>query len=95
MNLTKIEENHYSIQISDLPQNHNAPGLSLCRKLLKLGYCPETKITFLRGTCCSFYVHSIGEGAKWTVKETKDIGPIFVRYTEKEIYNEKTRDNVS
>lgn len=69
------KKNHYSIQISDLPQNSMTPCLSLCRKLLKGGYSPDTSITFLRGTQHAVLVPSIGDAAKLGVRDNK-----FVKY---------------
>lgn len=61
------------------PINHS-PALNYCRKLLKQGIDPEERLDVYRGEMLAYSVTSIGEGAKWKVREDKWIGPIFQPY---------------
>lgn len=61
------------------PENHS-PGFDYCRKLLKQGYPVDTCLEVYRDDMLCLTFPSIGEGAKWAIKENKDEGPTFKKY---------------
>lgn len=55
------------VQFEDLPRQS---AFSYCRKLLDQGESPDSRLEIYRnGPNWDFCISSIGEGAKWTVKE--------------------------
>lgn len=61
---------------------NNSPILDWCRKLIKDGEDPETKLEVYREgkTEPDFIVKNIGEGAKFAVRENNEKGPHFIKY---------------
>ena len=59
------------IEFEDIPNRKltHTPTLTHCRRLLKEGYPPETKLEVTRNGHVDLIIHNIGEGAKLTVKE--------------------------
>jgi hypothetical protein len=55
----------------------NTPVLNLCRALVEAGHDPNRPLDAYRGRVLALSVHSIGEGARLTVKEDR-CGPRFV-----------------
>lgn len=49
----------------------NTPYLTHCRRLLKKGVDPETRLEITRNGRVDFIISSIGYGAKWTVDENR------------------------
>jgi hypothetical protein len=60
----------------------HAPVLSLCRALMEVDHDPATSLHAYRGVTLCLRVRSIGEGAKFTVKDGKTGRPRFARYAE-------------
>jgi hypothetical protein len=57
----------------------SAPVLTLCRVLVAAGHDPRRPLHAYRGDVLALKVRSIGEGAKFTVKEDRT-GPRFVTW---------------
>jgi hypothetical protein len=60
----------------------HAPVLALCRKLIEAGYDPPRPLHAYRGNTLSLRVRSIGEGAGWTVKDSRFGTPVLHRWRE-------------
>jgi hypothetical protein len=60
----------------------HAPALALCRKLIEAGCDPDRPLHAYRGDTLSLRVRSIGEGARWTVKESRFGTPVLHRWRE-------------
>ena len=62
-------------------KSKRAPILSYCRKLIKDGIDPETRLEVYRdGKEPDIIVPHIGKAAKLTIKEGDQGGPYFVKY---------------
>jgi hypothetical protein len=48
-----------------------SPVLAMCRKLVEAGFDPATPLHAYRGDTLCLKVRSIGEGAKWTVRDSR------------------------
>ena len=59
-----------------------APVLAMCRELVAAGYDPATPLEAYRGDILCLRVRSIGEGAKYTVKDNSTGTPALRRYQE-------------
>jgi hypothetical protein len=59
-----------------------APVLAMCRELVAAGYDPATSLVAYRGDTLCLKVRSIGEGAKYTVKDGSTGTPALRRYRE-------------
>ncbi len=59
-----------------------APALALCRKLIQAGYDPCRPLHAYRGDTLSLKVRSIGEGARWTAKDSRFGTPVLHRWRE-------------
>jgi hypothetical protein len=58
------------VNFKDLSKHTNTPIFAYCRKLIKEGEDPNTRLEVYRNhEDWDVAVPSIGEGAKWTVKE--------------------------
>lgn len=68
------------IQYKDLPKydTHPYPEFDYCRKLLKQGVSPDTRLELYRGDMPSLYINTIAAGAKLIVRE--EYGCIFGKY---------------
>jgi len=67
------------VNIKDLPKNTTI--LAYCRKLLKEGVDPCTKVEFYRDhDDPDVIINNLGEAVKWTVKESPSSH--FVKYKE-------------
>ena len=60
----------------------HSPALALCRKLIEAGYDPDRPLHAYRGDTLSLRVRSIGEGARWTVKDSRFGTPVLHRWQE-------------
>ena len=60
----------------------HAPALALCRKLIEAGYDPDRPLHAYRDDTLSLRVRSIGEGARWTVKDSRFGTPVLHRWQE-------------
>ena len=56
-----------------------APVLALCRKLIAAGHDPGRPLHAYRGETLALTVTAIGYGAKYTVLENRQFGPILLR----------------
>jgi hypothetical protein len=61
----------------DITVKGRTPVLTLCRALLKEGYDATAPLYAYRGSTLTITISSIGEGARWTVRETADDPPSF------------------
>lgn len=61
------------------PTNHS-PVCDYCRKLMKDGVNPKTKLHVYRGSMLCLIVNSIEEGSKLKIIENKKVGPKFAKY---------------
>lgn len=59
---------------------NNSPIYDYCRKLIKDGVEPSTLLEIYRGEILSVSVN-IGEGSKWSIRETETRGPSLKKYT--------------
>lgn len=65
MNVIKINR-------KDLPSKSDTPAFDYCRKLLKEGVDPETRLEIYREReTWDYAIESIGEGAKWSVEHNR------------------------
>ena len=60
-----------------------APVLALCRKLIAAGHDPGRPLHAYRGETLALTVTAIGYGAKYTVVENRQFGPILLRLAPK------------
>jgi hypothetical protein len=78
------------IQISDIwnkraePKNHS-PIFNYCRKLIKNGELPETRLEVYRGDILCIATEIV-EGAKLAVKEDEKKGPMFDKHRAKPVF---------
>ena len=70
------------VKFSELPTNTKTPVLTYCRQLMKEGNHFNTKLEVYRENSKEpdMIVRRIGKGARQTIKENEDKGPIFVKY---------------
>jgi hypothetical protein len=59
-----------------------APVLAMCRELVAAGYDPETPFEVYRGDTLCLKVRSIGEGARYTAKDSSAGTPVLRLYQE-------------
>ena len=59
---------------------HHSPGFDYCRKLLRKGSDPKERLEIYRGDILAYSITSLGEGAKWAIREDEERGPEFKRY---------------
>lgn len=60
--------NTVKINRKDLPSKSDTPAFDYCRKLLKEGVDPKTRLEIYRNRdTWDYAIESIGEGAKWSV----------------------------
>lgn len=95
----------YKVSSDDFPTvtitSDDSPVLDYCRALLAVGVPEDTSLQSMYGGTRSMFVKSIGEGAKWFVRDTPKVGPIFELFERREkersriqAYVKKTRSKV-
>lgn len=69
------------IQFEDLPNtNATSPAFSYCRKLIKEGVDPDTRLEIYRGKPdWDYAIANIGQGAKLTIQEEPNLRIIKYR----------------
>ena len=60
-----------------------APALALCRALIVAGHDPAVALHAYRGDTLALKVHSIGEGAKLAVGDSRIGKPVFRRWRDR------------
>lgn len=63
------------IKAEQLTKSSPCPAFAYCRKLIKEGVDPDTRLEVYRGDKEEFDVaiSNIGEGAKWTIREEPNL----------------------
>jgi hypothetical protein len=73
---------HDTCTADGITARSRAPALALCRKLIEAGYEPDRPLHAYRGDTLSLRIRSIGEGARWTVKDSRFGTPVLHRWPE-------------
>lgn len=70
------------VQWEDIPHKKQSktPFLTHCRRLIKQGVNPNSRVEFWDKGKLRMFTDNVGEAAKWTVLETDKVGPYFVPF---------------
>lgn len=71
------------VQVNDIViLKDQDPFTTYCRKLIKDGAKPNTRLEMYRGDILCLFTNNIGKTAKITVREDERRGPEFTKYKE-------------
>lgn len=75
-----MQQNVIKVEWDDIPfkKSSGTPFLTHCRRLLRDGAAPDSRVEFWDKGKLRMFTNNLGEAAKWTVQEEPNIR--FVKY---------------